>query len=89
MVFLYSRALTFKYDFGNPFIIALFCGKPKSVDELLSDFIEKHQRLAENGIVLENTTKPFKLKGFTYDAPAIEMLKSTKVTLGTVLMNVG
>ena len=92
MVFLCSRAhiltsdiqawpILGRIDTDNPFIIALFCGsgKPNSIEEFLNEFLEEHQRLSGNGMVLENTTKSFKLKGFTCDAPARQMLKSIKL----------
>jgi len=64
----------------DPVIIALFCGsnKPDSIDDFLEDFLAEYQVLIVNGIKTETGIKPFKIKCFTCDAPARQLLKNVK-----------
>ncbi|XP_065680640.1 uncharacterized protein LOC136094563 [Hydra vulgaris] len=62
------------------FIIALFCGsgKPDSVEDYLSDFINEMQLLKSEGIFYNDKFFSFELMAFIYDAPARQLLKCVK-----------
>ncbi|CAC5423105.1 unnamed protein product [Mytilus coruscus] len=66
-------------DNFKPFIVALFCGigKPNSVQEYLSEFLEELQNLLANGISYEEKNGEVKVQAFVCDAPARTFLKCT------------
>jgi hypothetical protein len=63
-----------------PFVIGVFCGtgKPEPLDSYLEDFIEEVQILQKDGLVLKDTTIPFGIGSFIWDAPARAYLKCLK-----------
>ena len=59
------------FNFGNPFIIAMFCGTKKPI----SEFLKEVDFLVKNGVNIDGKQITFELKFFICDTLARQFLK--------------